>query len=62
MGNEERETERRCVDCRRYFPDPDRPGYGWCDEWAGVELKEDCVCEPYIGSPKDGQTERTRRK
>nr|DAE45058.1 MAG TPA: High-potential iron-sulfur protein-SULFUR CLUSTER, ELECTRON TRANSPORT, Iron [Caudoviricetes sp.] len=42
----------RCGNCARFIRDPKRPGHGWCDEWAGVELTDDCVCHPYVGRPK----------
>lgn len=56
MTSEMKRKGNRDETAARFFRDPKRPGHGWCDEWAGVGLSEDCVCEPYIGRPKDNKT------
>ena len=55
------ETEKKCGNCRRFVPDPERPGTGWCDEWP-VRLSETDVCHPYIGRPKDRQNRKDETK
>lgn len=50
------EAKNRCGNCRRFVPDPERPGTGWCDE-CPVALTEDCVCHPYVGRPKTKEKE-----
>lgn len=47
-------TKNCCGNCARYVRNPEKPGYGWCDEWGGVELSDDVVCHPYLGKPKKG--------
>ena len=44
-----------CGNCARFSRDPKDPRNGWCDEWP-VYRSDDCVCEPYIGRPGDGET------
>lgn len=53
------DTEKKCGNCRRFVPDPKRPGTGWCDEWP-VRLSETYVCHPYIGRPKATKQEDTK--
>lgn len=50
------DAKNRCGNCRRFVPDPERPGTGWCDE-CPVALTEDCVCHPYVGRPKTKEKE-----
>ena len=45
-------TKNCCGNCERYVRNPEKSGYGWCDEWGGVELSDDVVCHPYFGKPK----------
>ena len=47
------EKPRRCGECLRFVHNSSKPGKGWCDEWAGVELTQDCVCHPNVGILKD---------
>lgn len=43
-------TKNCCGNCARYVRNPKKPGYGWCDEWGGVELSDDVVCHPFLGN------------
>ncbi len=44
----------RCAECARYFRDPKRPGYGWCEEFAAAgHIKESDVCHPNVGRRKE---------
>lgn len=49
-----------CAECEIYFPDPDRPRTGWCDEFAGVRLSDDWVCHPNIGRKKNANRDISR--
>ena len=55
-------NEKCCGNCARFIPDDHVPGYGWCDEWAGVRLSKGDTCHPYVGRPKqDGKAKADRK-
>lgn len=40
----------RCAECQRYYRDPGRPGWGWCEEFpAAGSIHENIVCHPNVG-------------
>ena len=43
------ERPRCCGECAKYFRNEEKPGHGWCDNWAGVDLTDDVVCVPNFG-------------
>ena len=43
-----------CGECARYIRDPDNPGHGWCDNWAGFFLSDDAVWHPNFGIKRKG--------
>ena len=47
------ERPRSCGECVRYVRNEEKPGHGWCDNWAGVDLQDDYVCEPNFGVKKE---------
>lgn len=47
------ERPRNCGECVKFWRDEDRPGHGYCDNWGGVDLTEDCVCHPNLGVKKE---------
>lgn len=49
------ERPHNCGECRKFWRDEDRPGHGYCDNWGGVDLTEDCVCHPNTGIKKEGK-------
>lgn len=49
------ERPRNCGECMRFLRDKDRPGHGYCDKCAGVDLTEDCVCHPNTGIKKEAR-------
>lgn len=55
-------TKNCCGNCERYVRNPKKPGYGWCDEWGGVELSDDVVCHPYLGNMKHCGNENCKGK
>jgi hypothetical protein len=45
-----------CAECSRFFRDPKRPGYGWCDEFAAAgHIKESVVCHPCVGRRREAK-------
>lgn len=46
-----------CGECARYLRNPDEEHRGWCDEWGGVELHDDWVCNPNVGYKKEVRDE-----
>lgn len=44
-------TAACCGRCAKYIRDENNPGHGRCDNWAGVDLSEGDVCNPYMGTP-----------
>lgn len=49
------ERPRNCGECRKFWRDEDGPGHGYCDNWGGVDLTEDCVCHPNTGIKKEAK-------
>ena len=44
---------RNCGECARFWRNPDEPGRGYCDNWAGIHLRETDVCKPNFGVKKE---------
>ncbi len=57
MSANENEKPKNCGECQRFFRDPERKGHGWCDNWGGVDLTENCVCHPNYGRKRKGGEE-----
>ena len=51
----EEEKPANCGECKRFDRNREKPRHGWCPEWAGVDLTEDCVCHPNIGRKKGSE-------
>lgn len=48
MSNEI-QRPRNCGECARFWRDTSAPGRGYCDNWAGIHLRETDVCNPNFG-------------
>lgn len=48
----EMKRPRNCGECVKFLRSNRVSKHGYCNNWAGVDLTEDCVCHPNMGVKK----------
>lgn len=49
---EDNDKPRCCGECTKFIRREKDPTRGWCDNWAGIDMHEDYVCNPNFGKKR----------